>query len=144
MREISFRAWDEQCKEMHYDFEWISSGNKGNDWIIFKSNRQKLSKKPYPFDNPYFRQQYHIMQYTGLKDKNGVKVFEGDIIRVKEYDDTWGKREIFTKIVKWDEFGFTPWIDCSAKIDESYIYSSESKDIEVIGNKFQNPDLIKE
>ena len=55
MREIKFRAWDEMKKVMHYDFEFIRSGIEGNDWIIFKSDKQPLEQGKV-LDNPYFAQ----------------------------------------------------------------------------------------
>ena len=60
MREIKFRAWNEQYKIMHYDFEFISSGQGYNDWIIFKSDKQQLKDKVV-FDNPYFFKQFKII-----------------------------------------------------------------------------------
>ena len=80
---IIFRAWDEQNRVMHYNFEFITSGTEGNDWIVFKSDKQKLEDGKV-FDNPYFRQQLKIMQYTGLDDQEGNKIFVGDIIFVDE------------------------------------------------------------
>ena len=43
---FKMRAWDECNKIMHYDFQFIKSGDNGNDWIIFQSDKQELD-----FDN---------------------------------------------------------------------------------------------
>ena len=40
MREIKFRAWDERKKVMHFDFQFFTSGEEGNDWICFSSDKE--------------------------------------------------------------------------------------------------------
>ena len=93
MREIKFRAWDEQNKIMHYDFQFIKSGDEGNDYITFVSDKQPVDSEY--FNNPYFSQQFKIMQYVGFNDKKGISIYEGDILiryinsRGKLYRSTW-------------------------------------------------------
>lgn len=150
--DIEFRAWDEQAKAMHKDFQFIRSGAEGNDWIVFTSDRQPLDSKPHPFENPYFQQQLKVMQYTGLKDKNGKKIFEGDLLR-------------FPAQTKWEEENYTAYevffhdgdmaggegigyrmCRCHhhGNIAGSYIHSFLPKfvsDMVIAGNIHENPEL---
>lgn len=126
MREIKFRAWDEGNKVLHKDVEFIRSGTNRNDWIIFKSDRQKLGDKKV-FDNPYFSQQIKLMQYTGLLDKDGVEIYEGDIVC----------NEGFKEEVTWNEF--YGWIVSEEQILGEVNFAR----IKVIGNIYENGDLLE-
>jgi hypothetical protein len=71
-----------------------------------------------------------VGQYTGLKDKNGVKIFEGDIVHYDENEDP-GAVEYLSAgfgIGRWN-LGF-------------YISTTSDKDLEVIGNIHDNPELL--
>ena len=76
---------------------------------------------------------YRLMQYTGLKDKNGKEIYEGDLIKIK--------RTIFE--IRWDLFKL-----CFARYKhstmENYHLTMFDKDCKVIGNIYENKELLKD
>ena len=141
MRELKFRAWDEGGKIMHNDFQFIKSGNDGNDWIVFTSDKQKLSDKPHPFENPCFQQQLKIIQFTGIHDKNGKEIYEGDICKIK-FDLNKVENHIFLLLTEKEKtkqekvfIVESPMFNNQPELNADYI--------QVIGNIYENPELLK-
>lgn len=74
-----------------------------------------------------------VGQYTGLTDKNGTKIFEGDVVNILTENNEIG-------IVKYDEGGFGVEAD-GFVID--FRRNIDGTDVEVIGNIYDNPELLK-
>ena len=120
MREIKFRAWRKE-------YGMTNSFTLGNlqDNIQFDFH-----------DGGYFswnefgleHKDTALMQYTGLKDKNGVEIYEGDIL------DGVG-------VIKWHQQ------ECCFTFGEKILEGNDDMLIEnsvIIGNIYENPDLLKE
>lgn len=116
MREIKFRVWDRKVKPRLFE-EGIFVGLDGNLYGQTYDDMEKLDG-------------FIMEQFTGLKDKNGVDIYEGDILKHSKYP---GK----LYLVYWAEgTGFYPFINT---LGAKYA----TKSIEVIGNIHQNPELLK-
>lgn len=80
-----------------------------------------------------------ICQCTGLKDKNGKLIWENDVLRVCWQDNEAQCEEIAQ--VTWDKFGYYPWLD-EYYCDGCDLFN-EVRDIEVIGNIFDDKELLE-
>lgn len=129
MREIKFRVW---CKENEQFIQFNKMGflEDGSLWYV-----QEVDEN----EPPYFENQnnWELMQYTGLKDKNGIEIYEGDIVKtikgnvqVVEFLTAYNSKDNKTMV---SQFGL--------KGDKGYYFFDVTD--EVIGNICENPELLE-
>lgn len=137
MRTIKFRAWDNHYKYMNYKVlvgvygEWENVKDDENytacamwiepDKVDYKCEPHWANFEPYHND-------ICLMQYTGLKDKNGVEIYEGDLVNYM-YVDYMGKEHFIKNQKVKDDY-------------KEWITLEFSEDLEVIGNIYENKELL--
>jgi len=142
MREIKFRAWESKLTYMHDDVFVYGSGN------VYTSASKTFGT---PNTEIEYKDDMIVMQFTGLQDRNGVDIYEGDILcfQMTAKGGLGLENDGIDKIVGPVEFGeFNP--DCSVLSDyigfhvsgRSLKYKLSEKNCRVIGNIHQNPELL--
>ena len=125
--EIKFRAWDKTDNKMIYPDE------KSNHDTMWTVNAWCDSENELAI----------IEQFTGLHDKNGKEIYEGDIVRISQCEGD----DVTNSEVKFSQGGFIVEADFG-DYDQTTIgwaieqLQGDYDNIEVIGNIHQNPDLL--
>lgn len=111
---IEFRAWDRRRGQMLYPTE-ICFDHSGRVTVFYGVD----------IDDKITCDQGDVMEFTGLKDKNGKKIYERDVVRIK--DANWK----------------VSYLDGSFRLDDRLQLSTEAEHCEVIGNIYENHELLK-
>ena len=131
MREIKFRAWDIKRKKWHIDWRNMFP------WGIKPPDTEIIILDIMPLD-------YKFSQYTGLKDRNGKEIYEGDIVRIYN----WGrnKEEITINPVKIIfDLDDGCWNTSPCVVEDQYDFYTKCNGtaFEIIGNLYENPELLE-
>ncbi len=129
MREIKFRAWDKLNKN------WVTEKN----WVFIRLNGTIYENEFQGFIEPSDR--YEITQFTGLRDKNGKDIYEGDVLENKvTFSDgvVWSTKQRVIWYAEQATFGLVP----AKPMTYSDLNQEKLNRYEVIGNIYESPDLM--
>lgn len=122
MKELKFRAWDIE-RECYLDKTELAGITPDGKYILY-IEEEEISRLEVEDD-------YIVEQYTGLKDKNGKEIYEGDIASVRNKNH---KNEYDIGLVEFGKAAFR----CPFLLGKYH-----SGQVEVIGNVHENADLLK-
>lgn len=138
MREIKFRTWDKKYHMLEYD--------DSPDLLIGMDGKVYQKEERYYAGITYVEYEvanhYEIMRYTGLKDVHGKEIYEGDILRIVSNFEL--RKDVQNQVVTYEEgcFGTDEW--ALFELLRNRNRKGEEQTFEVIGNIYENPELLEE
>jgi uncharacterized phage protein (TIGR01671 family) len=128
MREIKFRVWDIKNKK------WIDSW-----WLQFGSYNRLITDIGCYINLSEHSHDYIIQQFTGLKDKTGKEIYEGDILRMRSANPP----QEFTYQISFCEKDARYILHDKKTSWFAFTFLWSMWEIVVVGNIFENPELLK-
>ena len=128
-----YRAWDSAKKEMFKDTFAITESGQ----VVVVEQESVAS-----FPDYVFVEHLVIMQSTGLVDRDGKIIFEGDVV---QFEDCYTETDFLyvnTGIVEWSQGSFT--ITNRDSVEMGDLLDGEFLDVIIIGNVYENPELLED
>jgi uncharacterized phage protein (TIGR01671 family) len=122
MREIKFRAWQKDVGELRQN-------------VILFPDYVRVLLPDGAFSKSY--DEMEVEQFTGLKDKNGKDIYEGDIVKMRSTE--FGREKI--AVVRFEQASFALYPNMTEKVDCD-LFDGLTPSEEIIGNIHQNPELL--
>ena len=133
-RELKFKVWDRAQRKLITPSSITFNVNATGRWLSFKEGCCKVHH-----ETAACADRYTTVEFTGLKDKNGREIYEGDIATYQLSEST-SEHDTVRFVVEWGDCG---WImqDIDLKCCVGYL-TCAIKTYEVIGNIYENPELV--
>lgn len=128
-REIKFRTWDKQKEKMNDIGVHIFFTDNGE--LVFRDASYHYIDDYPSYENEKLNERFELMQFTGLKDKKGNEIYEGDVLQTHSG----------IGYMVFDNCGYAIKSPGSEAID--YEFSAFYLECEIIGNIYQNSELLK-
>ena len=136
-REIKFRTWDSVHNKMIYlkDVALCGYDNEFDIYELYFEENNLKCRGYDDFDDDFGgtivnETELPIMEYTGLKDKNGIEIYEGDIVKYEGENTSY--------VVMFDPTGYWCLDGNGARNSEMLYYEDVFKYLEIIGNIYEN------
>lgn len=140
---FKFRAWDKKNEVMiPFCDNYICEEYSGIIFVTPENHQYSgIGNLPGSYENLedgcHYSKQYELMQCTGLKDKNGELIYEGDILSLYGFNKKQNE-EMERSVVKWDYQEASYYFGSVTSYNED---NSSFSNIEIIGNIYENPEL---